>query len=222
MFAMPPAGSYVDYAAPFLRGTATLGGDENNILRFNLPATRQTGDYAFAAIHTECDSADIITTPDGWTALVTNINVVASNRQYRVYGKVLDGSEPSTVDVVHNGGTRRYASCTHVIGGSRNRVVAANAEATGGTPNPPNVNPPGSVQDRPRLEWISGMYGANRDHVNFPNDLNQGRIQRDANGIVDSQTAMAGLRRYGFGYNPNSFQISGTTGSWSASTVGLW
>lgn len=219
---MPPAGAYVDYAAPFLRGTEALGGDEFNILRFALPTNRAVGDYAIAVVHTEVPAANTITTPTGWTALITNTNVVSSNRQYRVYGRQLDGSELDTIDVTHDGSTRRYATCTHVIGGSRNRVGASNAEGTSGLPNPPSISPPSPAPDRNMLAWVSGMYGANRDHTSYPNDLNQGRREEDAAGNTDSQTAIAGRRYFGQGYNPNSFGITGSTGSWSASTVGIW
>lgn len=220
MLGMPPVGQFVDYATPFLRGTATRGGDENNIARFDLPTSRVTGDIAVAVMHFECDSADIINTPAGWTASATNTNVNGSNRQYRVYSKQLDGSELDTIDVTHNGGTRRYSSCTHVIGGSTKNTDFTSAAGGGSAANPPSNS---FSTSRNRLFYSISMAGANRARTSWPNDIDTvSRVENNAAGNSDSTTMIGGRRYFGTGRNPSAFGISGTTGSWAATTGLVW
>lgn len=130
-----------------------------------------------------------VTTPSGWTALISKINSDA----FYVFAKIADGSEGSTVSVVIPS-TRVAAAVSYRITGARNGVtsseiaVSSAVDASTATPDPPSLTPSwGSSENL----WIALTFtiDATFTFSSYPTNYSLGQN----NVIVGSGSAGSGL-----------------------------
>lgn len=159
----------------------------------NLPPNIASGDLLLVFFARNANAT--ITDPSGWAVLVSKLN----GDTFRLYAKIADGSEGSTVTVgaTNNG---RVSAASYRITGARNGVtsseiaVSSAVDGASATPDPPSLTPSwGSAENL----WIAVTFAASSNFTfsSYPTNYTLGQInaQTGSNGNSNAVTLASRL-----------------------------
>ncbi len=156
----------------------------------NLPTGISVGDLLL--IFMSINNGSTITDPSGWVVLESHLN----NDDHRIYARIADGSEGSTVTVTLNT-TKMASAVSYRITGGRNGTssseiaVSSAVDASTTTPDPPNLAPSWGSDDN---LWIALTLASDGNWTlsSYPTNytLGQQNVQTDS-GAGNSVTVAA-------------------------------
>lgn len=202
----------------YLSNTPTdLGGSDSTNHLVQMPATVNSGDLLIALL--AVDSNFTITTPSGWTSLISQAVTQVTGA---VFYRVANGTEGgTTVNFVTFASERMEAQVVRIQAGTYQSVpVAAQANSAAGTttPDPPNLTPPwGSANTL----WLAcAMTDDTRTVSVYPLPNNQYRTVNAGSGTAFVTLASCSNDVAAASLNPGTFTI-GFSSPWVAITVAV-
>jgi hypothetical protein len=119
-------------------------------LAINLPGSISAGDLLIMFIRTA--GAQTLTTPAGWTALVTNNAADATDDVTGVFWRKADGTEGATVNVTPSAAAKAAAVVWRITGAADPTVTppqvsSAVVGTAANSANPPSISPTGGSKD---------------------------------------------------------------------------
>lgn len=202
----------------YISNTATeLGGADATSHLVQMPAAVSSGDLLIALIAS--DGVATVSTPSGWTSLITQAAVGASGS---VFYKVAAGTEGgTTVDFVTSSAERMEAQVARIQAGTFQSVPEA-AQANNGagttTPNPPNLAPSWGAAN---TLWIAATMTDNTRTVSvYPLPNNQVRTANASTGTAFTTLASCSNDVSAASLDPGTFTINSSS-TWVAITIAI-